>query len=211
MQLGSGSQVNDAVRALESVDGGIIKTSGNSSLKNNVYGIYINPYSYAMTQAVINNTVFATDKIFENTNARFPKAHIYLKGVSGLVIYKNVFSNDVEWNPPMHIGQARQYYLECRGIGIQGVNSSFTARIMHTATDQTSGYGNTYRGLHYGVHASGGGSSVVDVRFSSFTDNFRGIYISGTTGSIAAFNTITAATENPAVSIWSAYLARSSL
>jgi parallel beta-helix repeat protein len=199
VQLGSGSQVNDAVRALESVDGGIIKTSGNSSLKNNVYGIYINPYAYSMTQTVINNTAFATDRIFENTNARFPKAHIYLKGVSGLVIYSNVFSNDVEWNPPMYIGQARRYYLECRGTGIQGVNSSFTARYIPVVTDQTGGYGNTYRGLHYGVYVSGGGSSVVDVRFSTFTDNFRGMYISGTTGSIAAFNTITATTENPPV------------
>ncbi|MDR2009046.1 MAG: hypothetical protein LBQ22_01010, partial [Bacteroidales bacterium] len=188
--IAANTVIENAERGVESQDGGIVITSG-TMFRNNVYGIYFDSYRNSHSLSSVKNTDFITDKIFDNS-ANYPLAHIYLKEVSGVIIYRNRFKNTVSYNPGVI------YYVEYRGMGIRSLNSSFAARGL-LGKDQTIGDGNTYEGLYYGIYSTGDGSSVVDIRFSTFTDNFRGIYLSGTNGSIMAFNTITTTIANPAI------------
>ncbi|NLA23919.1 MAG: hypothetical protein GX879_03030, partial [Bacteroidales bacterium] len=162
--------------------------------KNNVYGIYMEPYSFSHTLSSMKNSEFITDVLFEKTNVKFPKAHIYLKGVKELYIYGNNFKNTIPYSPFQTLEQINPYYIECRGTGIQTTESHFSTSPITLGTSLT-GTGNTFTGLYYGIHASGQKDAPVDIRYNVFDNNFRGVYVANGNGSRVIFNEINTSTE----------------
>ena len=187
-----GSVIENAQRGISSTNGGIVCVY-NAELRNNVYGIYFNRYNHTHILSYIRNSKFYTDKIFDNPS-KFPIAHIYLYNVSGLSIYKNTFSNDLDY----FVNSS--YYVDRRGKGIQSNNSSFKTVGGLLLVQNPS---NKFYNLHYGIYVSGQKNTAPNIRYNEFKDNFRGLYLSGTDGAVVVFNKFSTLNGNPPVSYYS--------
>ncbi|MBR3946719.1 MAG: hypothetical protein IKJ56_06410 [Bacteroidales bacterium] len=170
--------IEDAIKALESENGGIIMVN-NSHFNNNKYDIYYNDYSYSHSIGSwfliipnIYNCTFSTTRLL-NDNSIYPNAHICLNNVKGIHIRGCTFENTVSYS-------ANLFRDSQRGIGIRSTMSHF-----HTYSTSI------FDKLYYGVYASGFKSNAIDVSNSVFTDNFRGIYVNANPGCTIKNNNIT--------------------
>lgn len=166
----NGTTIEDAIKALESTNGGIIKVNG-CHFNNNKYDIYYNHYSYSHflgngnSLIPIYNCTFSTTRLL-NDNSIFPDAHIYMDNVGGVYIGGCTFENTMSYSTAVLPDIGTPYYTDCRGIGIKTNRSYFNT---YSA--------NNFKKLYYGVYVNGFYSSSVKVLNSTFTDNYRGIYV----------------------------------
>ncbi|MBO4873911.1 MAG: right-handed parallel beta-helix repeat-containing protein [Bacteroidales bacterium] len=167
----NGTTIEDAIKALESTNGGIIKANG-CHFNNNKYDIYYNRYSYSHSLGIgysitpnIYDCTFTTTRLL-NDNSIFPDAHIYMDNVGGVYIGGCTFENTMSYSTAVLPDIGTPYYTDCRGIGIKTNRSYFNT---YSA--------NNFKKLYYGVYVNGFYSSSVKVLNSTFTDNYRGIYV----------------------------------
>ena len=172
----NGTTIEDAIKALESTNGGIIKANG-SHFNNNKYDIYYNDYSYSHSFGVgysitpnIYDCTFSTTRLL-NDNSIFPDAHICMNNVKGIQIGGCTFENTMSYSTAVLPDIGTPYYTDCRGIGIKTNMSYFNT---YSA--------NNFKKLYYGVYVNGFYSSSVKVLNSTFTDNYRGIYVNSNPG-----------------------------
>lgn len=182
----NGTTIEDAIKALESTNGGIIKANG-SHFNNNKYDIYYNHYSYSHSFGIgysitpnIYDCTFSTTRLL-NDNSIFPDAHICMNNVSGIQIGGCTFENTMSYSTAVLPDIGTPYYTDCRGIGIKTNMSYFNT---YSA--------NNFKKLYYGVYVNGFYSSSVKVLNSTFTDNYRGIYVNSNPGCIIKNNSIAA-------------------
>ena len=165
----NGSVIEDALKAIESTEGGKIIASG-SEFNNNQYDLYYNAHTEAQgseTSPTINNCTFATTRQL-NDNTLYPKAHISMKNTSGMFIRGCTFENTLPFPSTIHGGTNTGYN---RGMGIE-------ANTSHIDVSSSC----SFKKLFHGVHASGFKSKAVVVENSSFTGNHRAIYINNNDG-----------------------------
>ena len=165
----NGSVIEDALKAIESTEGGKIIASG-SEFNNNQYDLYYNAHTEAQgseTSPTINNCTFATTRQL-NDNTLYPKAHISMKNTSGMFIRGCTFENTLPFPSTIH-GATNTGYN--RGMGIE-------ANTSHIDVSSSC----SFKKLFHGVHASGFKSKAVVVENSSFTGNHRAIYINANDG-----------------------------
>ena len=171
----NGTTIEDAIKALESTNGGIIKANG-CHFNNNKYDIYYNHYSYSHflgngnVLIPIYNCTFSTTRLL-NDNSVFPDAHIYMDNVGGVYIGGCTFENTMSYSTAVLPDIGTPYYTDCRGIGIKSNMSYFNT---YSA--------NNFKKLYYGVYVNGFYSSSVKVLNSTFTNNYRGIYVNSNPG-----------------------------
>ena len=171
----NGTTIEDAIKALESTNGGIIKANG-CHFNNNKYDIYYNHYSYSHflgngnSLIPIYNCTFSTTRLL-NDNSIFPDAHIYMDNVGGVYIGGCTFENTMSYSTAVLPDIGTPYYTDCRGIGIKTNRSYFNT---YSA--------NNFNKLYYGVYVNGFYSSSVKVLNSTFTNNYRGIYVNSNPG-----------------------------
>lgn len=176
------SVIADAMFALKSVYGGIIKAN-NSVFRNNQYDLYFDKYkNYKHTKTVIRGNKFLTlDGGLNNPNY-YPHAHIYMNQVDGISIRSNTFRNE---NMDADISKW--------GIGVESSLSGFTLSPRYlTITDPVPVEPrDTFENLYYGVKASGKGTTAPSIKHNVFTGNFRGVYVNNADGARVLFNDIT--------------------
>lgn len=178
--------IEDAIKALESVGGGIIMAN-DCNFNNNKYDIYYGQYSYSHSLGSGNNIIpniydctFSTTRLL-NDNSIFPDAHICMNNVKGIQIGGCTFENTIPYSTSIVQEIGTPYYTDCRGIGIKSELSNF-----YTYSS------NSFDKLYYGVYVSGFKSNAVNVSNSVFTDNYRGIYVNSNPGCIIKNNSIAA-------------------
>lgn len=186
----NGSHIQDAVKAVESINNGTIIANG-SNFENNQYGIYYNkfiskPYptnfqqvislrSRRLTANAIENCNFRTTREL-NDETRYPKAGIYMDNVWGITLKGCKFINEMPWQAVSDPSQ--------RGIGVHSVASSFEADSYNTSLS-------TFSGLHYGVYATGDCSNrAIAVLNSDFDNSMFGIYVNENSGAKILNNNI---------------------
>lgn len=182
----NGSLIEDALKAIESTEGGKIIASG-SDFNNNQYDLYYNAHTEAqgnLTSPTISTCTFATTRLL-NDNSIFPEAHIYLGGVRGIYVDNCTFGNNMPYSTSTLPEIGTPYYTDHRGIGISSVESN-----LQTVST------NTFNGLSYAVHVSGLGSIPVQVTNCVMNNVFRGIYINDNNGCIVQDNDITCQNSN---------------
>lgn len=182
----NGSLIEDALKAIESTEGGKIIASG-SDFNNNQYDLYYNAHTEAqgnLTSPTISTCTFATTRLL-NDNSIFPEAHIYLGGVRGIYVDNCTFGNNMPYSTSTLPEIGTPYYTDHRGIGISSVESN-----LQTVST------NTFNGLSYAVHVSGLGSIPVQVTNCVMSNVFRGIYINDNNGCIVQDNDITCQNSN---------------
>lgn len=182
----NGSLIEDALKAIESTEGGKIIASG-SDFNNNQYDLYYNAHTEAqgnLTSPTISTCTFATTRLL-NDNSIFPEAHIYLGGVRGIYVDNCTFGNNMPYSTSTLPEIGTPYYTDHRGIGISSVESN-----LQTVST------NTFNGLSYAVHVSGLGSIPVQVTNCVMSNVFRGIYINNNNGCIVQDNDITCQNSN---------------
>ncbi|MDL2262224.1 T9SS type A sorting domain-containing protein [Bacteroidales bacterium OttesenSCG-928-I21] len=134
----------------------------------------------------VRNSTFIADSLFVS-GSHYLRSHIHLQSVRGISIYNNQFKNIA--HPTLTLVEP---YL--RGTGISANYSSFIAHGL-TMYDSETGLGNNFEGLYYGIKASGNGTGTISIRYNTFTDNYRGIYMSSINAPLVAFNNITTSVE----------------
>ena len=182
----NGSLIEDALKAIESTEGGKIIASG-SDFNNNQYDLYYNAHTEAqgnLTSPTISTCTFATTRLL-NDNSIFPEAHIYLGGVRGIYVDNCTFGNNMPYSTSTLPEIGTPYYTDRRGIGISSVESN-----LQTVST------NTFNGLSYAVHLSGLGTVPVQVTNCVMSNVFRGIYINNNNGCIVQDNDITCQNSN---------------
>jgi len=191
------STVSDAMKAVESTTGGIIKAQ-YSDFKNNRYGLYFNTFNYDHSQSSILKNDFITDK-FLNNLSYCPMAHVYLYSVKGISFNGNNFKNTLPWTP-YYLGYT--YYTDYRGYGIHSLLSSFTVTSMNTSLwlPMMPSYVNTFEGMYYGIYASGQKTTAPYIYYNTFTNNFRGAIVSSSTGPRVLFNNFNTTNEDAVLS-----------
>ena len=176
------SVIADAIIALKSVYGGIIKAN-NSEFRNNQYDLYFDKYqNYKHTKTVIRGNKFLTlDGGLNNPNY-YPKAHIYMDRVDGISIRSNTFRNE---NMDADISKW--------GVGVESSLSGFNLSPRYlTITDPVPVEPrDTFENLYYGVKASGKGTTAPSIKHNVFTGNFRGVYVNNADGARVLFNNFT--------------------
>ena len=182
----NGTTIEDAIKALESKNGGIILANG-CNFNNNKYDIYYNDYSYTHLFSSghniipnIYNCTFSTTRLL-NDNSIFPDAHICMNNVKGIQIGGCTFENTIPYSASIVQEIGTPYYADCRGIGIMSTMSYFNT---YSA--------NNFKKLYYGVYVNGFYSSSVKVLNSTFTNNYRGVYINYNPGCKIKGNSISA-------------------
>ena len=164
-----GTTIEDAIKAVESKDGGKIIASG-SHFNNNQYDLYYNEHSRAQGNAnspTITDCTFSTTRQLNNSRI-YPKAHILMEKVSGIYIRGCTFENTLPF-PSTINGATNTGYN--RGSGIQANSGHFDVSASCS-----------FKKLFHGIHASGFRSNAVVVENSSFTGNHRAIYINANDG-----------------------------
>lgn len=186
----NGSLIQDAVKAIESINNGTIIANG-SNFENNQYGIYYNkfiskPYptnfqqvislrSRRLTANAIENCNFLTTREL-NDETRYPKAGIYMDNVWGITLKGCKFINEMAWQTVSDPSQ--------KGIGVHSVASSFEI-------DKNGSTTSTFSGLHYGVYATGDCSNrAIAVLNSDFDNSMFGIYVNENSGAKILNNNI---------------------
>ena len=186
----NGSHIQDAVKAVESINNGTIIANG-SNFENNQYGIYYNkfitkPYptnfqqvislrSRRLTANAIENCNFRTTRNL-NDETRYPKAGIYMDNVWGITMKGCKFINEMPWQTVSDPSQ--------KGIGVHSVASSFEADSYNTLIS-------TFSGLHYGVYATGISTNrAIAVLNSNFDGSMFGIYVNENSGAKILNNNI---------------------
>lgn len=182
----NGSVIEDALKAIESTEGGKIIASG-SEFNNNQYDLYYNAHTEAQgneTAPTISNSTFSTTRLL-NDNSIFPEAHICLNGVRGIYVDNCTFGNSMPYSTSTLPEIGTPYFTSHRGIGISSAGSN-----LQTVST------NTFNGLYYAVHASGLGTIPVRVTNCVMSNVFRGIYINDNNGCIVQDNDITCQNSN---------------
>lgn len=186
----NGSHIQDAVKAVESINNGTIIANG-SNFENNQYGIYYNkfitkPYPTNFQQVISLRSRRLTANAIENCNfrttcnlndeTRYPKAGIYMDNVWGITMKGCKFINEMPWQTVSDPSQ--------RGIGIHSVASSFEA-------DSYNASISTFSGLHYGVYATGDCiNRAIAILNSDFDNSMFGIYVNENAGAKILNNNI---------------------
>lgn len=175
----NGTTIEDAIKALESTNGGIIKAT-NSHFNNNKYDMYFNNYEFALgnKREPIYNCTFSTTRLL-NDNSIFPDAHIYMHNVRGIYIGGCTFENTLPYRTSVQ--ESGTVYFDQRGMGIMANTSHFHLILPCS-----------FNKLFYGVHTNGFKSNAVIVQNSTFTDNHRAIYVNNNAGCKITNNNITA-------------------
>ena len=177
------SVIADAMFALKSVYGGIIKAN-NSEFRNNQYDLYFDKYqNFKHTKTVIRGNKFLTlDGGLNNPNY-YPQAHIYMNQVDGILIRSNTFRNE---NIDADISKW--------GTGIYSYSSGYSVspRVFNINNGEVPAEPkNTFENLFYGINAKDRGSTAPSIKHNVFTNNFRGVYINNADGSRVLFNNFT--------------------
>lgn len=177
------SVIADAMFALKSVYGGIIKAN-NSEFRNNLYDLYFDKYqNYKHTKTVIRGNKFLTlDGGLNNPNY-YPQAHIYMNQVDGISIRSNTFRNE---NMDADISKW--------GTGIYSYSSGYSVspRVFNINNGEVPAEPkNTFENLFYGINAKDRGTTAPSIKHNVFTGNFRGVYVNNADGSRVLFNNFT--------------------
>ena len=175
------TKVEDAIKALESIRGGIIQARECYFL-NNKYDMYYNTYRFTHDNlsSPISKCTFSTTRLL-NDNSIFPDAHIYMDNVYGIYIDSCTFENNIPYSTSVVPEIGTPYYTDCRGIGIKTNMSNFYTSSI-----------NSFNNLYYGVYVNGFKSSAVKILNSNFTNNYRGIYVNFNNGCEIKNNSIVA-------------------
>ncbi|MDD3859820.1 MAG: NosD domain-containing protein, partial [Bacteroidales bacterium] len=181
VEIKNGSVIMDAMMAVESVHGAIVKAT-NSSFINNRYDIYMHPHCSQYSLTKVDYNIFKTDGKLNDPDL-FPKAHVYLDYIRNLTFKGNTFTNLNEWDG--------RDYANVRGIGIDARQSYFVVTPVSpiSASLVNSSYKNSFNGLYYGVRVSGQRTYPPKIQHNQFTNNFRGVKLTGTTGARIIYNT----------------------
>jgi hypothetical protein len=128
---------------------------------------------YSLTKVDYN--IFKTEGKLNDPDL-FPKAHVYLDNIRNLTFKGNTFTNVNEWDG--------RDYVNNRGIGIDARQSYFivTPVSITSSFPISSTHKNNFIGLYYGVRVSGQRTYAPKIQHNQFTNNYRGVKLTGTTG-----------------------------
>ncbi len=189
VMLKNGSSISDAICAIKSINGAIIQTE-NSFYLNNQYDLYFTHYCSNQSATKINNNVFETTR-YLNKEGVYPKSHVFMTWVKGLKFKNNQFRNSMPFN-------SKEYqYVNQRGIGISSNFSSYDVSPVLGVNYTMAAFSNEFEGLFYGVRARSSYGTPVRVHHSTFTNNFRGIYMRDNNSARVMFNTFNTTTATP--------------
>ncbi len=186
------SEIHDAIIAVESEEG-VLKAATikavNSKFYNNQYDLYFNESSFSQGNSIIRGNEFITNRLL-NDPSLFPKAHVYMERVSGITFRGNHFENTLEFSP--YLPDDISFTADKLGKGIEARMSSFIVTPVYFFDNHAYPLNadNTFKGLYYGVDARGQKTYAPQVHHSTFVDNFRGVYMKGTSGARVLFNYI---------------------
>lgn len=176
------SVIADAMVALKSVDGGIIKAN-NSEFRNNQCDLYFDEYRNKHTQTVVRGNTFITLDGGLNDHTIHPQNHIHMNTVNGIAIKSNTFRNE---NFDVDISKW--------GTGIYSYSSGYVVspRVLSGSNGEVPVEPkNFFENLYYGVKASGKGTTAPSIKHNVFTGNFRGVYINSADASRVLYNNFT--------------------
>jgi hypothetical protein len=193
------SEIHDAIKAVEASNGplgAVVIKANNSKFYNNVYSLYFNWCNFSQSSCVIRNNHFITNNILNNPYL-YPKAHVYMNYVNGLIFRNNHFENTLPPHPA--IPHDVTYTAEKRGTGIDATMSSFTITpitfLLNPSTSPLNSK-NYFKGLYYAVSAKGQKTYAPKIHHSDFENNFRGVYMRDINGARLLFNKFETTQEN---------------
>ncbi len=181
------SRISDAMCAIKSINGAIIRTE-NSHYTNNQYDLYFTCYCAKHSLTKIYNNLFLTSRPL-NKAGLYPKAHVYMNWVKGIKFESNSFKNSFYF-------KEHQYVNHC-GSGIYSDFSSYDVTPVLSVNYSIATSPNYFEGLFYGIRAKGRYDTPVRVHHSTFTNNFRGIYMIDNNSARVLFNRFETTTEKP--------------
>jgi len=166
--------------------GGIVRLD-DATLKNNITGVKINPYSNFVPSSnvtipnvsYINNSHFITNDDFAYYET--PKTFIQLINVDGIGILANEFINNSTISNPSK-----------KGNGIISGNASFYVEsiCLDTYTPCDNWKKNHFEGLNYGIRAQNISPDItLTVDEAEFDNVYRSIYLDGVTNATVTSNT----------------------
>lgn len=149
---------------MQNYTGGIVQLI-DAEFTNNKTCIQFFPYSYP-SLSTISNCSFVVNDDYYGVNS--PESFIEFSGMSAVRIINSDFINETS--------------TDHQFCGISSVNSIFfvEAECSSGTTPCTSWDKGLFQNLEYGIYATAtNATNYPDVRNTEFTDNYRGIYLSG--------------------------------